>query len=117
MTRLPGEPLLSHDGPLLPLAKTPNWPAAAHASKTSSMNGSLEGSTVPHELLMTCGRSCGCGSSPLRSVGASIHSPEEIKLASLTQQPLVAIQLAPGATPISLLPPSSPTIVPMTWVP
>ena len=57
------------------------------------------------------------GFSPLRSVGSSIHSPDSMRAVSLGQQPLAAIHRAPGATPIWLPAPSSPTIVPIVCVP
>ena len=55
MIRLPGEPLVSQAGPLLPLDHEPKMPDAAQASSTSSMNGSLLGTCEPHELLMMFG--------------------------------------------------------------
>src|SRR5512138_3896991 len=76
----------------------------------------------PHELLTTFGRRSGRGFCPLRSVGARIHCPaassDEV-LQLLCSQPLAAIHLACGATPMRLVPgePSSPTMVPMVWVP
>ncbi len=81
------------------------------------MKGSSEGDVVPQELLMTCGRIAGSGSEPSVRVGASIHSPELMSASSVGQQPLAEIQRAPGATPIWLSPPSSPTMVPVTWDP
>ena len=66
---------------------------------------------------MMFGRLVASGFSPSRSVGASIHWPEEISAASEGQQPLAAIHFAPGATPIWLAAPSSPTIVPIVCVP
>ncbi len=69
---------------------------------------------------MMLGRSAGSGFSPARSVGASIHSADSVSASSLQlldSQPLAAIQVAPGATPIWLPAPSSPTIVPIVWVP
>src|SRR6266511_4119894 len=62
----------------------------------------------------------GRGFAPLRSVGAITHWPaasSEVSEQLLTSQPLAAIHLAPGATPTWLPAPSSPTIVPMVWVP
>src|SRR6478609_11064314 len=117
MVRLPGDPLVWHAGPLLPLEKLPKIPDAAQAASTSSMNGSLLGSSVPQELLMMSGRLLTSGFSPSRSVGASIHSPDAISASSEGQQPLAVIHFAPGATPIWLLPPSLPTMVPIVWVP
>ena len=117
IVRLPGEPLVWQPGPLLPLDHAPQIPEAAQAFCTSSMNGSLLGTRVPHELLMMFGRLVTSGFSPSRSVGASIHSPDSISAASEGQHPLAWIQVAPGATPIWLAPPSSPTIVPIVWVP
>src|SRR6478609_5337760 len=117
MVRLPGDPLVWHAGPLLPLEKLPKIPDAAQAASTSSMNGSLLGSSVPQELLMMSGRLLTSGFAPARSVGASIHWPEEISASSEGQQPLAVIHFAPGATPTLLAAPSSPTIVPIVWVP
>src|ERR1700754_2271784 len=74
----------------------------------------------PHELLTMSGRRSGRGFWPFRSVGARIHWPEASRAESLQvfiSHPLAAIHLAPGATPISLPAPSSPTIVPIVWVP
>ena len=57
MIRLPGEPLeLQPSVPLLPLAHMPKMPDAVQASLMSSMNGSFDGSVLPHELLMMFGR-------------------------------------------------------------
>ncbi len=67
-----------------------------------------------------CGARSGRGFWPFASVGATIHWPEASSEASeqeLDSQPLAAIHFAPGATPILLAPPSSPTIVPIVWVP
>ena len=92
-------------------------PEFSQASSMSSMNGSLDGSVEPHELLMMLGRLLASGFWLSRSVGSSIHWPEAISAASLGQQPLAAIHLALGATPTWLPAPSSPTIVPIVWVP
>ena len=116
LARLPGEPLVWQDGPLLPLDQTPKMPEAVQASVTSSMNGSLDGAVVPHELLMMLGRLLASGFCPLRSVGSSIHCPEEISAASDGQHPFAAIHLTSGATPIWLAP-SAPAMVPMVCVP
>src|SRR3954451_9079604 len=102
---------------MLPFAHAPKMPDAVQALVTSSMNGSLEGEVVPHELLMTFGRLLASGFWPARLVGSSIHWPELISAASLGQQPLAAIHLTPGATPTWLPAPSSPAIVPIVWVP
>src|SRR5690606_8127267 len=59
--------------PLLPLAKTPKMPAVCQSSMMSSMNGSLLGDWVPHELLMMSGAFVGSASEPSSLVGASIH--------------------------------------------
>ena len=56
----------------------------------------------------------------MRSLGASIHCPDCIRALSeqlLDSHPLAVIQVARGATPIWLEPRSSPTMVPMVWVP
>ena len=74
----------------------------------------------PHELLTMSGRRSGRGLAPLRSVGARIHCAEASRAVSeqlFVSQPLAAIHCAPGATPIWLPAPSSPTMVPMVWVP
>jgi hypothetical protein len=68
------------------------------------------------------GARSGRGFWPLRSVGARIHWPaasSEAVVQVLVSQPLAAIQRACGATPTWFAPgsPSSPTIVPITWVP
>ena len=68
------------------------------------------------------GRRFGCGFWPLRSVGASMHWPEDSSALVeqlLVSQPLAAIHFACGATPIWFVPglPSSPTIVPIVCVP
>src|SRR5215510_5036738 len=101
MIRLPGEPLeLQPSVPLLPLANMPKMPEAFHAAVISSMNGSFDGAVLPHELLMMFGRLLASGFCPLRSVGSSIHWPEEIRAWSLGQQPFAVIHLTSGATPI-----------------
>src|SRR5690606_3587322 len=117
MIRLPGDELLWQLEPALPLAKTLKMPDASQAALMSSMNGALEGPSVPQELLTMFGRLPASGFSPSRSVGSSIHCPDSIRASSLGQQPLAAIHLAPGATPIWFSPPSSPIIVPIVWVP
>ena len=48
-------------------------PEAAQAAWMSSMNGSLDGIWLPHELLMMFGRLLASGFCPSRSVGSSIH--------------------------------------------
>jgi hypothetical protein len=102
--------------PALPLAKAGKMPAATQDFTASRNSGSPTG--PPQELLTTWARSSGLGFCPDRSVGAASHSNELIS-ASTVQQPLAAIQRAWGATPIWLGPglPSSPTMVPMVWVP
>ena len=64
-----------------------------------------------------CGRFFALASVPLSLVGASIHWPDATRPASEPQQPFDAIHLAFGATPIWFAPPSSPTMVPIVWVP
>src|SRR5690606_31232892 len=64
----------------------------------------------------------GLGLLPVRSVGATIHWLQAIRPASVAPppappKPMHATQRALGATPTWLLPPSSPTMVPMVWVP
>src|SRR5262245_5853676 len=93
-------------------------PAAIHALTVSEYQVSPP--PPPHELFTTLGARSGRGLLPLRSVGATIHWPDASRAASeqeLVSQPLAAIHLAPGATPIWFAPPSSPTIVPMVCVP
>src|SRR6476661_8800022 len=68
------------------------------------------------------GRRFGRGFWPLRSVGATMNWPDD-RSACVEQlfvsQPLAAIHVACGATPIWFVPgsPSSPTIVPIVCVP
>src|SRR5690606_18083369 len=113
-----GDPLVSHAGPLLPLAQTPKMPASAQAIRMPSMSGSLDGTLDPQELLMMCGRRAGSGFSPARSVGASIHCADAARCASEhTAQPLAAIHVTPGATPMRLPSPPSPAMVPIVCVP
>src|SRR6218665_482994 len=74
----------------------------------------------PHELLMMSGARSGSGLFPARSVCAIIHCMHSMYVAGvplpafMLRQP---IHLAPGATPIWLLPPSPPAKVPAVWVP
>ena len=69
------------------------------------------------------GRWLGSGFSPLRSVGARTHWPDDSSddsEQSTTSQPLAAIHLAPGATPMSGVKgpgPSPPRMVPIVCVP
>ena len=105
-------------GPLLPLENAGKMPAARQAATTSWYHGSK--TVEPQELFTTSGARSGRGLAPVRSVGATIHCPEasrDSRLQELDSHPLAAIHLAPGATPILLSPPSSPTIVPMVCVP
>src|SRR4051812_21681104 len=93
-------------------------PAATHASTVSEYQVSPP--PPPHELFTMLGARSGRGLLPLRSVGATTHSPEASSAVSeqlLVSQPLAAIHLAPGATPVWFAPPSLPTMVPMVWVP
>src|SRR5687768_37003 len=94
-------------------------PAASQAAVVSVYQSSMLPAAVrPHELLTTLGRFDGSGSLPSVLVGATIHCPDERSAASeQLSQPFVAIQSAPGATPIWLPLPSSPTMVPMVCVP
>src|SRR5262245_31981474 len=74
----------------------------------------------PHELLTVSGRRSGRGFKPAKSVGARMNCPAESREPSEQvrfSQPLAAIQRAWGATPIWSPAPSSPTIVPIVWVP
>ncbi len=109
---------MAQPGPALPLEKAGKMPAARQASTICVYQSSCV--ALPQELLTMCGARSGRGLWPARSVGATIHWPAARREASeqeLVSQPLAAIHLAPGATPILLAPPSSPTIVPMVWVP
>src|SRR5687767_15037665 len=93
-------------------------PAATHARTASWYQGLPP--PPPHELFTTLGRRSGLGLAPDRSVGASIHCAEASSAPSehqFSSQPLAVIHCAPGATPIWFSPPSSPTIVPIVWVP
>src|SRR4029453_2759231 len=71
-------------------------------------------------LFITCGRRVGFGFCPLRSVGAMKNWKHSVYVAgvplfwSMFRQP---IHFAPGATPIWLPAPSSPTAVPVVCVP
>src|SRR5512136_568879 len=68
----------------------------------------------PQELLTTWGRML------VLPPGARIQSAHAFRFASEQEelvQPLQAIHLAPGATPIWLVPPSEPIIVPIVWLP
>src|SRR5450432_2005807 len=87
-------------------------------STAGSVQPSLAGQ--PQELLMTLGDLDGSGFRFARFVGAMNHSKNSVYVAgvpapwSMLRQP---IHFAEGATPILLAPPSSPTIVPIVWVP
>ena len=79
----------------------------------------LAPSLLPHEFETTCGRSEAFGERPRRFVGASIHWPaarSAFEAQDELAHPFAAIQRAFGATPIRFVP-SSPTIVPIVWVP
>ncbi len=104
---------------VLPLANWGKIPAWIHASTMDRYHGSAVG-LPPQELLTMWGRSSGRGLFPSRSVGASMNWPADSSASReqvVPSQPLAAIHCAPGATPIRLSPPSSPRIVPVTWVP
>ena len=110
--------------PLLPAETTTSMPAARTFSTTvfrtlGSVQPSLGGQ--PQELLMTCGALVGSGfwslqvrrrDEPLEALG--VASPGVPLPWSMFRQP---IHFAPGAMPIWLPPPSSPTIVPIVCVP
>src|SRR6267143_442029 len=72
------------------------------------------------ELLVISGAFVGSGSPPPIRVGARNHCMHSMylagvpALASMLRQP---IHFAPGAIPIWLPAPSSPTIVPVVWLP
>jgi hypothetical protein len=72
-------------------------------------------------LLTTSGRRSGLGCVPFRFVGASTHWPAESsasKEQKFVSHPLAATHFAAGATPIWFrTAASSPTIVPIVWVP
>ncbi len=103
------------------MEKTGKMPAASHALTMSWKNERPP--APPHELLTTFGLRSGRGLFPSRSVGAMIHCPDassDVWVHDVNSQPLAAIHRAPGATPTWLAPPSarsSPTMVPMVWVP
>src|SRR5215207_835653 len=114
---MPGEPEVLQPGPLFPLEKDGKMPAATQDATMSSYHGS--GMAEPHELFTTSGASSGRGLVPARLVGATTHWPEassDSREQPLVSQPFAAIHLAPGATP-TWFEPSSPTIVPIVWVP
>src|SRR5262245_28105224 len=94
-------------------------PAATHCRTYSWYQGSLAGE--PQELLMMFGRLDGSGSEPSSFVGASIHcalSPSATSVHTWSvSQPFAEIQRAPGATPIWRPLWSSPTMVPIVWLP
>ncbi len=105
-------------GPALPLENAGKIPDARQAFTVARYQVSPP--PPPQELLTMFGRRSGRGFAPARSVGARIHWPEASSAASeqlLLSQPFAAIHRAPGATPIWLPAPSSPSIVPMVWVP
>src|SRR5690606_6371939 len=99
-------------------------PAALQPSLTPSYQLSYEVPQSPHELLTTSACSAGFGVPvPLVGYGASTHWPDSSRPASgapvppPAPKPMHAIHVASGATPIWLEPPSSPTMVPMVWLP
>src|SRR5262245_6914939 len=103
---------------MFPFEKTGKMPEATQALTMSLNVGSTK--SPPHELLITCGRRSVRGFLPPKLVGASIHWPEASRAdpeQEVSSQPLAAIHFAAGATPIWLPMPSSPTIVPIVWVP
>src|SRR5690554_5520009 len=116
---LPGLPAVPQAGPSLPLENCGKMPAATQASTVGRNHGSAV-ADPPQELFTTCGRRSGSGFAPVRSVGARMNCPEDSSAACeqvRSSHPLAAIQVAPGATPIWLPLPSSPTMVPVTCVP
>src|SRR5690606_26311725 len=113
----PGELAVLQPGPELPAENIGKMPAAIQALMVAWYQVSPR--PPPHELFTTSGAIDGVGV-PLASVGAAIHWPAASRWAleqEVLAQPLAAIHWAPGATPIWLVPPSSPTMVPMVWVP
>src|SRR2546421_6671810 len=97
----PGVPVVPHDGPALPLEKAGKMPAATQESTIWLYHGSR--APEPQELFTTSGARSGRGLRPDRSVGATIHWPAASSAAREQEndsQPLAAIQVAPGATPI-----------------
>jgi len=107
-----------HPGPKFPAENTGAIPAANQESTKLWYHGSPP--PPPQELLTTCGALLQSGLFPSRSVGQAIHWAELVRAKleqELNSHPLAAIHLAPGAMPIWLAPPSSPTMVPMVCVP
>ena len=110
---------MAQPGPELPLENTGKIPAATQLWTVAWYHGS-EVAPPPQELFTMCGRRSGSGLLPSRSVGATIHCPDDSSAdweQLLDSHPLAAIQVAPGATPIWFSPPSLPRMVPMVWVP
>src|SRR4051812_27990877 len=108
----PGDWAVSQFGPVLPLANAGKMPAASQARTVSRYH--VSPCPPPHEELTTSACRSGLGLLPARSVGAITHCPEarsEVLEHELDSHPLAAIHFAPGATPIWLPAPSSPTIV------
>ena len=108
--------------PALPAATDMKTPAARMLSIAVCRLPAEQPSSGGHEyeLPTTFGRLLGSGLAPFSSVGARKnwrHSMyvlgRPVPLSMLRQ----AIHFAPGASPIWLPAPSSPTAVPMTWVP
>src|SRR5690606_17322505 len=113
-----GELAVLQPGPELPAENTGKMPAFRQALMVAWYQVSPR--PPPHELFTMSGALDGSAFWPLRSVGATIHCPADSRWLleqELVPQPLAAIHFAPGATPIWLLPPPSPTMVPMVWVP
>ena len=106
----PGDLAVLQEGPLLPSEKAGNKPAFRQACTFESCQRFPL--PPPQELLTIWG---GTPSPGFRTQSAQLFSAKLLQ--ELLSQPLQVIQFAPGATPIWLLPPSSPTIVPIVWLP
>src|SRR5437899_793921 len=117
-----GSSTVEQPGPALPAATTIIIPAAACASTAACNVLAEQPSEGGHsqELLVISGALVGSGSPPPIRVGARNHCMHSMylagvpKFASMLRQP---IHFAPGAIPIWLPAPSSPTIVPVVWLP
>src|SRR5262245_37810696 len=119
-----GSDTVEHEGPLLPADDTIMMPAARCASTAAwSVPGEQPSfGGHPHELLVMSGAFDGspCAGVPPIGYGARNHSMHSRYRAgvpvplSMLRQPM---NVAPGATPIWFVPPSSPIAVPIVCVP
>src|SRR2546430_9834345 len=121
----PSLPMVWHIGPELPAATTGTMPAArtfwTAVSRMDWFGHSPSEIEQYHELLMATGALAGSGFCPSRFHGAIMNSRQPMYVSGVPS-PLEfidrhPIHLAPGATPIWFVPPSSPMIVPTVWVP